>query len=328
MILLLAVDIGGTKTLCQLSTEDGGVIQEHEYISQQFVSFEALLHTFLSTVTMKTSMTIKACFAVAGPVLGRDATVTNLPWKFNADILAASFGFQSVQLCNDFEAVAIGISSLSEDEVITLNEGQPQVNGVRAVIGAGTGLGQALLLPNSDGWRVVATEGGHVDFAPRNDLQVALLSYLWTQFDHVSYERVVSGVGLVSIYDFLCQQNQDDVSATLTAAMAQGDAAAAISHHALIEQDSLATQALDMFIDVYGAQAGNLALTALARGGLYIAGGIAAKNRQRFQDGRFMGAFTDKGKMASLAKTIPVKLILQDKVGLKGARLLAMRYAV
>jgi glucokinase len=222
----------------------------------------------------------------------------------------------------------MGISCLNDDEVVTLNEGEPQAMGVRAVIGAGTGLGQAILLAEQSGWRIVATEGGHADFAPRNPLQVELLTYLSAQFGHVSYERVVSGVGLVSIYTFLCQRGEEEISIALQAAMNEGDAAAAISHYALFERDTLASQAMDLFIDVYGAQAGNFALTVLARGGVYIAGGIAAKNLARFQDGRFMAAFGDKGKMASLVKTIPVRLILQDKVGLKGARLLAMQSAL
>jgi glucokinase len=325
---ILAVDIGGTKTFCQLSTAQNEVLVEREYVSQQFASFEALLGQFLSLSSVEDYTVISACFAVAGPVSDRDATVTNLPWQFNADRLAAEFGLDHVHLCNDFEAVAMGISCLADDEIITLNQGESQARGARAVIGAGTGLGQALLLPEENGWRIVATEGGHADFAPRNDLQIALLSYLRLQFGHVSYERIVSGAGLVSIYHFLCQQGDGQVSTSLQAAMAEGDAAAAISRYALIEQDALASQALDLFIDVYGAQAGNLALTVLSRGGLYIAGGIAAKNVQRFQDGRFMAAFTDKGKMAELVKMIPVKLIIQDKVGLKGAHLLAMRSAL
>jgi len=328
MKLLLAVDIGGTKTFCQLSTTEGEVLLAHEYISQHYVSFDALLGVFFSQITIASTMRISACFAVAGPVLGRNGTVTNLPWRLNADQIATRFDFQHVQLCNDFEAVAVGINCLSDDEIITLNKGKQQLDGVRAVIGAGTGLGQAILLPERDDWRIVATEGGHVDFAPRNDLQMALLSYLLPQFGHVSYEHVVSGAGLVSIYHFLCQQAGREASASIKAAMIDGDVAAAISHSALIEHDTVASQALDLFIDIYGAQAGNLALSVLSRGGLYIAGGIAAKNLLRFQDGRFMAAFTDKGKMAELAATIPVKLIMQDKVGLKGAHLLALRYAV
>lgn len=327
MNLLLAVDIGGTKTFCQLSTKDGEVLVEYEYSSQQYARFETLLSVFLSLASIKPTMRISACIAVAGPVLGRDATVTNLPWILNADALAVSFGLQQVQFCNDFAAVALGIGCLSDDDVITLNQGVPQREDVRAVIGAGTGLGQAVLLPDDDGWRVVATEGGHVDFGPRNDLQMALWSYLRLQYGHVSYERIVSGAGLVSIYHFLCQRTGGG-SASLQTAMSEGDAASAISHYARVEGDALASQALDVFIDVYGAQAGNLALTVLSRGGLYIAGGIAAKNVQRFQDGRFMAAFSDKGKMAALVQTIPVKLILHNQVGLKGARLLAMRSTV
>lgn len=328
MNAILAVDIGGTKTFCQLSTVHNELIVDHEYVSQQFASFEALLGEFLSLISVEDYSEINACFAVAGPVSDRDATVTNLPWQFNADRLTDEFGLHHVHLCNDLEAVAMGISCLADDDIITLNQGESQARGVRAVIGAGTGLGQALLFPEENGWRTVATEGGHVDFAPRNDLQIALLSYLKPQFGHVSYERIVSGAGLVSIYHFLCQQGEGKVSTSLQAAMAEGDAAAEISYYALTGQDALASQTLELFIDVYGAQAGNLALTVLSLGGLYIAGGIAAKNVQHFQDGRFMAAFTDKGKMAALAKTIPVKLILQNKVGLKGAQLLAMRSAL
>lgn len=324
MNAILAVDIGGTKTLFQLSTEQGDVILESEYVSQDFVSFDLALADFLNQEQLTTYSVKRACFAVAGPVTGRDASVTNLPWTLNADQLARDFAIDSVHLCNDFEAVGYGISCLSENEIITLQKGVELEGSPRAVIGAGTGLGQALLLPEGEQWNVVATEGGHTDFAPTNELQISLLQHLRKQFDHVSHERIVSGVGLVSIYDFLCEHCQADDS-ELRRAMNNDDAAAIISQYALDERNDIASQALDLFVQIYGSQAGNLALTVLPRAGLYIAGGIAAKNMERFKTGQFINSFVSKGKMEELMKTIPVYLICQAKVGLMGARLLAQR---
>ena len=325
---LLAVDIGGTKTLFQLSTEQNEVLLEQQYISQDFASFDEVLAAFLAQQSIKEYSIDSACFAVAGPVLGREGSVTNLPWQLDADKLATQFNIAHVHLCNDFEAVAYGISCLAENEIVTLQQGQPVENTPRAVIGAGTGLGQALLFPEGDQWRVVPTEGGHTDFAPTDSKQILLLEHLIERFGHVSYERVVSGVGLVSIYEFLRAYQQVDENSELREAMIEGDPGEAISHYAIEHQDTLASEALDMFIQIYGAQAGNVALNVLPRAGLYIAGGIAAKNLQRFKQGGFMNAFLAKGKMAELVKDIPVRLILQPKVGLLGARLLAQQIMV
>lgn len=325
---LLAVDIGGTKTLFQLSSEQGDVILEQSYVSQDFSSFDLALAEFLNQQQIKDYRIDSACFAVAGPVSGRDANVTNLPWQLNADDLADEFNIDHLYLCNDFAAVAHGISCLADDEVITLQQGEVDDNSPRAVIGAGTGLGQALLFPETDGWRVVATEGGHVDFAPTDRIQILLLEHLIERFGHVSYERIVSGAGLVTIYEFLRAYEQHDENPDLRQAMVAGDPAAAISQFALENNDSLALESLDLFIKIYGAQAGNLALTVLPMAGLYLAGGIAAKNYQRFIQGPFIDAFTAKGKMESLIKKIPVRLILQPKVGLMGARLLAHQIIV
>ena len=325
---LLAVDIGGTKTLFQLSSEQGNVILEQSYVSQDFSSFDLVLCEFLNQQQIKDYRIDSACFAVAGPVFGRDANVTNLPWQLNADNLAGKFDIGHVHLCNDFAAVAYGISSLADDEVITLQQGEVDENAPRAVIGAGTGLGQALLFPEADGWRVVATEGGHADFAPTDPMQILLLEHLIERFGHVSYERIVSGPGLVTIYEFLRAYEQHDENPDLRQAMIDGDPAAVISQFALENNDALALESLDLFIEIYGAQAGNLALTVLPMAGLYIAGGIAAKNYQRFLKGPFIDAFTAKGKMESLVKKIPVRLILQPKVGLMGARLLAQKITV
>lgn len=334
----LAADLGGTKILLQLTTEHNELVLEREYISKQFTSFDKVLAEFFADLKkgryplneqLKGNVPFKvdsACFAVAGPVSGRDASITNLPWQINADQLAEQFSICHVHLCNDFAAVAHGISCLADDEIITLQQGQAKEGSPRAVIGAGTGLGQAVMLPDNNGWQVLATEGGHTDFAPTDKLQIALLEHVLERFTHASYERIVSGVGLVTIYEFLLTHQQYDENTALRQAMIAGDAAAAISQFALENKDQLAEQALDLFIKIYGAQAGNLALTVLPQAGLYIAGGIAAKNVQRLVDGPFMAAFLAKGKMADLMHKIPVRLILQPKVGLLGAGLLARQY--
>lgn len=324
----LAADIGGTKTLMLLSTEQGEPVLEQEYSSQDFADFDGVLAEFLSQEQLKNHTVDSACFAVAGPVLGREAKVTNLPWQLNADDLANTFNIHHVHLCNDFEAVAYGIPCLTDEDIVVLQQGDVDDHAPRAVIGAGTGLGQALLLPVNEGWRVVPTEGGHVDFAPTDPQQVLLLEQLIEQFGHVSYERLLSGAGLAAIYEFLRTFQQYDENAELYQAMINGDPAAAISKFALEYQDTLALEALDLFIKIYGAQAGNLALTVLPMAGLYIAGGIAAKNLQRFKQGPFMDAFIAKGKMAELMKKIPIRIILQPQVGLLGARLLAQQYTV
>lgn len=328
MDYLLAVDIGGTKTFFQLSSEQDDVILEQSYVSQNFSSFDLVLAEFLNQQQIKGFTIDSACFAVAGPVCGRNANVTNLPWELNADDLADKFNIGHVQLCNDFAAVAHGIDCLADDEVITLQQGEIDEHAPRAVIGAGTGLGQALLFPETNGWRIAATEGGHIDFAPTDRIQILLLEHLIERFGHVSYERIVSGVGLVTIYEFLRAYEQYDENLDLRQAMVEGDPAAAISQFALEKNDTHARESLDLFIKIYGSQAGNLALTVLPMAGLYIAGGIAAKNYQRFITGPFIDAFIAKGKMTSLVKKIPVRLILQPKVGLMGARLLAQKITV
>lgn len=319
----LAADLGGTKVLLQLTTEQNSLVLEQQYSSQQFTHFDDILTTFLRHDAVKHCLIDSACFAVAGSVAGREASMTNRPWHLNADQLAEQFNIQNVYLCNDFVAVAQGISSLTDNEIITLQHGEQNRSAPRAVIGAGTGLGQAVMLPELAGWRVFATEGGHTDFAPTDQLQIRLLDYMMTQFDPVSYEHLVSGAGLVNIYQFLLNDQQTIACSALRLAMSQGDAAATISQFALEQRDPTAQQALDLFVKIYGAQAGNLALTLLPKGGLYIAGGIATKNVQRFIDGPFLKGFLAKGKMTGLMHTIPVHLIMQPKVGLLGAGLLA-----
>jgi glucokinase len=321
MSLVLAADIGGTKSLLQLSTAAGEVVSSRRYESREFDGLDAILEDFLAP--HQAGHIAQACLAVAGPVMGITARVTNLPWQLDAADIEQRFAIDKVLLCNDFEAAAQGIEGLQEDDVFTLQAGDPQL-APRAIIGAGTGLGQAYLVPQASVWQVVATEGGHTDFAPTDLIQVRLFEQLHERFGHVSYERLLSGEGLKTIYHFLRDYLQLDENAECRLAMVQGDAAAAISEFARAG-DELALEAMQLFFAIYGAQAGNLALTTMPRGGLYIAGGIAAKNQAILENSAFMSAFLAKGRMQPLLENVPVKLILQHEVALIGARLLAAK---
>ncbi len=326
---LLAVDLGGTKILFQLSLQQGEVLLESELASESFASFEEALQTFLQDEIAHDINIKAACVAVAGPVNGRQASVTNLPWQIDADQLIKQFSIPVVHLCNDFEAVGYGIDTLKEDELFTLQAGYTSdSSNVRAVIGAGTGLGQAILTSTSSSWQVMPTEGGHVDFAPTSSRQIVLLEHLIERFGHVSYERLLSGSGLVIIYEFLRSYLQKPEMPELREAMINGDDAAAISEFANEYQDSLACEALNLFFEIYGAQVGNLALACLPYGGIYIAGGIANKNQDWFMSSPFLAAFQHKGKMESLMSRFPVHVIIHPHVGLKGARFLAQQILV
>ncbi len=319
MPTLLAADIGGTKTLLQISSADGDVLFNQRYVSSEFSSFDDLLAGFLYSLPADYLPIDAACLAVAGPIAGRTAKVTNLPWQIDADTLCRKLPVQKILLVNDFAAVGEGIACLTADDLIVLQAGKPDLSAPRAVIGAGTGLGQAFMTPISVGWQVWATEGGHTDFAPTDALQQQLLDFLLQQYVHVSYERLVSGMGLVNIYQFLC-----DLQQTAPRLDATSDLAAQISELAGLN-DPLAQQTMQLFVDIYGAQAGNFALTVMPRGGLYLAGGIASKNQPLFTDGRFMQAFLAKGRMQPLLEDIPVYLIDSSETGLAGAALLAQK---
>jgi len=321
---ILAVDLGGTKVLIQLSTLDGEVVLEQRYLSEQFVNFEAVLSAFFALPSLSDYRVCASCFAVAGPVVGRTASITNLPWQIDADALSEQFSLGTVRLCNDFEAVAFGIDGVDPSALVTLQEGERDSQAPRAVIGAGTGLGQALMFPTKTGWDVVGTEGGNVDFGPNDDEQMALWCYLNQQFGHVSYERILSGAGLTAIYAFIAAQ-REEISSAVQAIIDNPEAPALISQAASAEEDELADAAMTLFMRIYGAQAGNLALSVLARGGLYIAGGIAAKNRAYLEQSDFITAFLSKGKMSALMPLMPVTLVTDEAVGLSGARYLAMQ---
>ncbi|MBI3935405.1 MAG: glucokinase, partial [Betaproteobacteria bacterium] len=246
-------------------------------------------------------------------------------WRLSAASIAGAFGFGKVRLINDFEAAGLGIASLTAEDLATLQTGTPVPRGMRLVLGAGTGLGVAVLAWHGDGYVVHPSEGGHTDFAPLDETQDALLQYLRRSFGRVSYERAVSGPGLMRLFSLLEESGAGVPSKPLLEAIQRQDPAEAIAEFAASRLDPLAVHALDLFVAIYGAFAGNMALTVLARGGVYIAGGIAPKIVTRLQEGGFMRAFTDKGRFSALLATVPVHVVMNPKVGLFGALAAAQR---
>lgn len=304
---LLGGDLGGTKTILRLFTESGRILREKIYRSGEHVNFDEILRDFLQDGPAEIR---KACLAVAGPVLGETARVTNLPWVLECSSLAAAYRIQEVRLVNDFYGVAASLAKLEPDDLVVLNRGREERYTSKAVIGAGTGLGEAIVAWSGDHWTIIPSEGGHSDFGSNDPLQDELLVHLRKRYGHASWERVVSGMGIVDIYAFLLERAGRGTSTIENAAQVEMLAD---------EGDDEAMATMDLFIDAYGAEAGNLALKALARGGVYVAGGIANKNLDRLSDGRFMRAFTNKGRFSALLETIPVYVIMNEKAGLIGA---------
>ncbi len=323
MSYCLAGDIGGTKTLLQIFKVGSPrePLLKKSYSSATFAGLEEIVAIFLveANVTQVTS----ACFALAGPVSGRVVSLTNLPWVVNADVIASRFGIQHIKLINDFEAVGLGIAAMEQEDLMPLQQGFAQENGLRVVVGAGTGLGVAWLNKQGDKYVVHPSEGGHLDFAPIDETQYELLRYLQQRYRHVSFERIVSGPGLVSVFEFLRDTHRAKPSPEIEAAMATGDASAAISLFASQFQEPIAIKTLDLFTQIYGAFVGNIALVALPRGGIYIAGGIAAKIATQMQNSCFLQTFLDKGRFKDLLSTLPMCIVLNPDIGLLGASLLA-----
>lgn len=330
---LLAVDVGGTKTdvvLAAAGHDRPGIIAQQVYASQEFEALEAVIAEFLARREAQECAGALAaiCVSVAGPVEGDHASTTNLEWKISAGALSERFAAPAVRLINDFAAAGIGISRLDESDFETLQQGRPATHGARAIIGAGTGLGVALMTWNGRSYAVHASEAGHADFAPLDEVQDGLLAYLRRAYGRVSYERVLSGPGLAQIFHYLKESGFETPSPALQEAAAEEpDTAAVISEFGLAQRDPLAVRALNLFATVYGAFAGNVALTVLARGGVYIAGGIAPKLVGKLKDGIFVRAFTRKGRFGDLLKTVPVRVVMNPRVGLYGALELAGQLA-
>jgi glucokinase len=316
--MILAGDIGGTKTL--LALFDGDPRQPavlSTYPSREQTGLESMVAAFLAEHPAEVSA---ACFGVAGPVQdGIHVDTTNLAWPVDGPRVAEVLHLRSVALLNDLEANAWGIPALGPDDFAVLNDGAPDARGNAAVISAGTGLGEAGLYWDGERHHPFATEGGHADFAPRGELEIELWRFLAAEYRHVSYERVCSGMGLVNIERFLRAHLREPRPQWLQERMAEGDPAAAISRAGLDGRDPLAERGVDLLVGIYGAAAGNLALKLMATGGVYLGGGIAPKLLPRLLRGDFMEAFVDKGRFRSLLERIPVRVILNDQTALLGA---------
>ena len=266
-----------------------------------------------------------AAFGVAGPVRQGRCEATNLPWVIDSRELARQLALPRVGLINDWEAGAYGIAPWKDQDFEVLNPGVPDARGNRAVIAAGTGLGEVGLFWDGREYRPFASEGGHADFAPRNHLEMGLLDYLLKRHPRVSAERVICGQGLFTIYQFLKDRGHGEEPNWLADQMRQQDPPAVITENALAGKSPLCTQALDLFVSLYGAEAGNMALKVMATGGVYLGGGIAPKIIARLKEPVFMNAFTAKGRMKPLLQNIPVRVILNPKVALLGAARYALR---
>ncbi|MGA9381335.1 MAG: glucokinase, partial [Phormidium sp.] len=280
----------------------------------------------------------KACFAIAGPIVNNSVKLTNLVWFLDAEHLQEELGIAKISLINDFVAVGYGVLGLTESDLHTLQVGKFQAESPIAVIGAGTGLGQAFLTPSGDSYQVFGTEGGHTDFAPRTELEFQMMKYLLDkhQVDRISVERVVSGMGIVSIYQFLRDKKIASESAEIGEIIRKWeqeagssektvDPGAVIGKAALDKTDPLSEETLQIFVELYGTEAGNMALKLLPYGGLYIAGGIAGKILPLIKEGGFMQSFTNKGRMRNLLEKVPVHVVLNPQVGLIGAAICANR---
>lgn len=317
---LLVGDIGGTKTALGLAETDGGSVRLGEtrrYPSASFGSLEQIVQRYL----LETGATCRfAVFAVAGPVHDQRCETTNLPWVLDAEALEQSLGFTCVELINDLEAVAWGVPILGADDLAELHPGDPGSQGNACVVAAGTGLGQAGLFWDGLRHHAFATEGGHSDFAPADDLEFALLTYLKSRFGRVSWERVVSGPGIVNLFDFLRFHHGAQAPDWLLAAIdTGGDTAATIAQAAADDRCPLCRETLNLFMRLYGREAGNAALKHMALGGVYLGGGIALKNLACLRRGGFLEGFFDKGRMGALMRRMPVRVILQPNIPLLGA---------
>jgi glucokinase len=317
MSYLLSGDIGGTKTLLQLTAEAGVPLLQRYYVNASYAGLAEIMEEFLAEAAIRDID--GACFAVAGPVNGSVVRLTNLPWQIDSDALARHFAIRQVSLINDFVAVGHGIATLQKQDLYTLQRGTLHEGGERMVVGAGTGLGVAWLSHSGGRYHVHASEGGHMDFAPVDDMQILLLRYLRQSHAHVSYERIVSGPGLLAIFEFIRDAGLAAPSHNLLAAMREGDAAAAIADFSMRGDEEIALMVVELFLSVYGAFVGNMALAALPLGGVYIAGGIAAKMVAQIQRGVFMRSFLAKGRFAELLGSLPVHIVLDTHVGLRGA---------
>ena len=317
---ILAGDIGGTKTVLALVSAEGGgqrTVREETYPSREFDSLEGIVAKFLEATGAKPKA---ASFGVAGPVINRQAHITNLPWVIVADVIGRAFDIPRVHLLNDLQAVASAIPHLGEDDVCTLNDGHRNPNGPIGVIAPGTGLGEAFLIWNGDRYEAWPSEGGHASFAPVTHEQLELLQYLEPRFGHVSFERVCSGSGIANLYDYVCDRGRYEEPDWLRQELAGAkDPTPTIVNAALERKAQICVATLDLFVRILGGVVGNMALKIFATGGLYLGGGIPPRILQRLQKPDFIDAICFKGRFRDWVANIPVYVVLDAKAALHGA---------
>jgi len=317
--VILAGDIGGTHSRLAFFEPVNGnfrLLSAAIFPSREYSTLGAIVTKFVDTADLQPDA---ACFGIAGPVRHGRVEASNLPWIVESKRLAEDLHIKQALLINDLEANAWGIATLDPKDVVSLNQVDGKPIGNQAVISAGTGLGEAGMYWDGERHHIFASEGGHADFAPRNQLEIELLEYLAARYGHVSCERVISGPGLVNIFTFFRDHKRGAEPKWLTQEMQQDDPAAAISRAALSGRCPLAERALNLFVSLYAAEAGNLALKLMATGGVYLGGGIAPKLLPKLRGPLFMQAFAGKGRMQSLMESMPVKVITNDKTALMGA---------
>lgn len=315
--MLLVGDIGGTKTVLALGVwNQGRVCWEYQerFLNRDFSRFEEVLAFFLQKNKKKI---VGASFGIAGPITGEVVSLSNCPWKLDLNALKRFLSLEHVFFLNDLNMCARGIAFLSPEDKIVLQEGNGfNDSQTQVVIAAGTGLGHAILCPVSDKKQaVLSTEAGHVSFAPRNEEEIQMLRFLWKRWPRVSIERLVSGAGIVALYEYFSEKENKDSSPILSLP----EPASQISQLALEEKDETCQNALQTFVQLYGAQAGDFALSTLAQGGVYLAGGIPPKILPALQKADFLNAFYAKGRFSTLMKEIPVAVVVNTEVSLLGA---------
>jgi len=319
-IMILAGDIGGTNTRLALfeinSRKSLQIVANTHFQSADFANFIPILQTFLKQHNKTPTL---ACLAIAGPVQNNLCKATNLPWIVDGDELRHLLKIPHVSLLNDLEAKAWSLSILTPDSFYSLHPGNVKQIGNIAIIAAGTGLGEAGLYWDGKTHHPFACEGGHTDFAPRDAQEIDLLLYLKNFYSHVSYERVISGPGLYLLYQFLIKTGREKESSAVRYELEHRDPPSVVSDWGKTNRDAACTRALEWFISLYGAEAGNLALKIMALGGLYISGGIAPRLIEKFQQGHFVQSFLDKGRFHPLLESIPIRIILNDDATLLGA---------
>ncbi|MBI4083441.1 MAG: glucokinase [Candidatus Lambdaproteobacteria bacterium] len=325
---ILAGDIGGTNTRLALvdAAEPRSPRRLRVYRSADHESLEAIAADYLAAGRREGEPApTRAGFGIAGPVDGAIVTLTNLPWVVDKARLAAALGVERVAFVNDFAAISLAVPALRAADLHAIGPGEPRAHEPIAVLGAGTGLGESFLVWCGSEYRVVPSEGGHADFAPRTALEMRLLAFMLERHERVSVERLVSGPGLVNLYRFFHQREGLPEAPAVKAELAREEAPAVIARHGLAGDDPLCGRALDLFCELYGAEAGNLALKVLARGGVYLAGGIAGKILPRLEAGGFRHAFERKGRYAEFLRGVPTLLVTYPQPGLLGAALAALR---